>query len=354
MDKNIKSKVVIIDDNITNLGIARKALCDDYNVVLFKDGEMALAELPKVVPDLILLDVEMPGLNGFDVIRKIKNEMEEPFRSIPVIFLTAKDDGDSEFQGFNLGAVDYVTKPFSSALLKKRVELHLNLHNYSTNLENLVREKTSHIKELQYAIVHALSEVVENRDATTGGHITRTSKFLKALATQAIADGDYADELEGIDVEIYGHASQMHDVGKIRISDNILLKPGKLTDEEFYEMQKHTTYGGEVIKTAMTNVRELAFLEAAEIFATTHHEKWNGRGYPNGLKGKDIPIGGRMMALVDAYDAIISRRPYKEPKTHEQAVEIIVQDSGEHFDPILVKSFLKIADEFKKISIENQ
>ncbi len=353
MNKNNKRKIVIVDDNVTNLNIARKALCDEYNVVLIKDGAMALAELININPDLILLDVEMPGLTGFDVIKCIKNEMPEPYKSIPVIFLTAKDDSSSEYEGLTLGAVDYVAKPFSAVLLKKRVELHLKLHDYSTKLEHLVAEKTEHIKELQYAIIYALSEMVEKRDHTTGGHITRTSRYLKTLLMQIFNDNVYENDLKNIDTEIYSHASQMHDVGKICIPDNILLKEGRLTNEEFDKMKEHTIYGGEIIRTAMSNTRDAEFLIVAEMFASTHHEKWNGTGYPNGLKGEEIPIGGRIMAIVDAYDAIISKRPYKDAKTHEQAVEIIKNDSGTHFDPVLVKSFLSIADEFKSIALED-
>ncbi len=348
MSKN--EKIMIIDDNVTNLSIARKALCDEYNVVLIKDGAMALAEIPNTKPDLILLDVEMPELSGFEVIEKIKNDMAEPYKSIPVIFLTAKDDGVSEFQGLNLGAVDYVRKPFSTALLKKRVELHLKLHNYNNNLKNMVKEQIAHIEELQYAVVYAMSEMVERRDHTTGGHILRTSKYLKALMNKLIDNSVYANELSGIDVDMFCHAAQMHDVGKICISDQILLKEGKLTNEEYDIMKHHTDYGGDIIKSAVKEVHNFEFLEAAAMFALSHHEKWNGTGYPKGLKGEGIPIGGRMMAIVDSYDAIISKRPYKQAKTHEQAVEIILQDKGQHFDPVMVDAFLEIEKEFKLIS----
>ncbi len=349
-----KRKIVIVDDNVTNLSIARKALCDEYAVVLIKDGAMALAEIPKIKPDLILLDVEMPGLSGFDVIKSIKREMPEPLCSIPVIFLTAKDDGESEFEGLNLGAVDYVIKPFSTALLKKRVELHLKLYDYSTNLQTIVEEKTSHIKELQYAIVYALAEMVERRDHHTGGHINRTSKYLKTMLNQIFSDGAYKDDLENIDVELYSHASQMHDVGKICISDTILLKEGNLNNDEFEKMKEHTIFGSEILRSAMSNAKEAAFLEVAEVFAMAHHEKWNGTGYPQKLKGEEIPIGGRIMAIVDAYDAITSKRPYKVAKTHEQAVEIIKNDSGSHFDPLLVESFLAVADNFKSIANDEE
>ncbi len=347
MSKN--EKIMIVDDNVTNLSIARKALCDEYTVILIKDGAMALAEISNTNPDLILLDVEMPGISGFEVIEKIKNDMPEPYKSIPVIFLTAKDDGSSEFQGLNLGAVDYVRKPFSTALLKKRVALHLKLHNYSNNLKNMVKEQVAHIEELQYAVVYAMSEMVERRDHTTGGHILRTSKYLKALMNKLIDDSVYSDELSDIDVNMFCHAAQMHDVGKICISDQILLKEGKLTNEEYDIMKTHTKFGGDIIKSSVKDVHNFEFLEAAAMFALSHHEKWNGKGYPKGLKEKDIPIGGRMMAIVDSYDAIISKRPYKQAKTHEQAVEIIVQDSGQHFDPVMVNAFVEIENEFKLI-----
>ncbi len=348
MSKN--RKVMIIDDNITNLNIARKALYDEYNVILIKDARMALTEIPNTHPDLILLDVEMPELNGFEVIQKIKNDLPEPFKSIPVIFLTAKDDGSSEFQGLNLGAVDYVRKPFSSALLKKRVEIHLKLHDYSTDLQRMVKEQIAHIEELQYAVVHSMSEMVERRDHTTGGHILRTSRYLKALMQKLIEDSPYSSELAEVDINMYAHAGQMHDVGKISVSDTILLKEGKLTEEEYEIMKKHTTSGYDIIKSSVNDVRNFAFLEIAATFALSHHEKWNGKGYPQGLKALEIPIAGRMMAIADAYDAIISRRPYKAAKHHEEAVEIIIKESGQQFDPVMVEAFVAIAHEFKEIS----
>ncbi len=347
---NKAKKIMIIDDNVTNLSIARKALCDEYGVILIKDAKMALTEIPNTNPDLILLDVEMPELSGFEVIEKIKNTMPEPYRSIPVIFLTAKNDGLSEFQGLNLGAVDYVRKPFSAALLKKRVELHLQLHSYNTNLKNMVKEQISHIEELQYAVVYSMSEMVERRDHTTGGHIMRTSKYLKALMQKLADDSVYSDELSQIDMNMYAHAAQMHDVGKICISDQILLKEGKLTAEEYDIMKKHTYFGWDIIKSSVKDLTHFAFLEIAAIFALSHHEKWDGSGYPSGLKGEDIPICGRMLAIADAYDAIISKRPYKAAKSHSEAVDIIVGDSGTHFDPFIIKAFIAVSDEFAEIS----
>ncbi len=353
---NSKNKIMIVDDNVTNLNIARKALEQKYEVILIPSGEKALAILSKIKPDLILLDIEMPGMNGFEVIKKIK-ELPAPVCDIPVIFLTAKDDNNSEYEGLNLGAMDYIIKPFSFPLLLKRVELHMKLshqqnelQNYSLNLEEMVVEKTKEITKLQYAVVQALSDVVERRDGSTGEHILRTRDYLKLLMQKMIEKKVYEETLYGLDPELYSQASQMHDVGKIAIPDSILLKEGRLTPIEFDIIKAHTTIGAETILKATMNVQSAEFLRVAAEFAMTHHEKWDGSGYPNGLKGEDIPISGRMMAIVDVYDALISERPYKVALPHEEAMEIILKDKGTHFDPILIDVFVEIADTFKTIS----
>ncbi len=355
-----KSKIMIIDDNVTNLNIARKALEEKYDVMLIPSGEKALKVLERTIPDLILLDVEMPGMSGFDFITIIK-EKESPLCDIPIIFVTAKDDTNSEFEGLDLGAVDYIAKPFSFPLLLKRVELHLKLthqqnelQNYSSNLEVMVKEKTKVIQNLQYTIVQAMSDMVERRDGSTGGHIERTKNYLKVLLDKAKEDSAYCEELKEVDSQLYAHASQMHDVGKISVPDTILLKPGRLTDMEFDLMKQHTVFGEEAIKSSMKNINGVEFLRVASEFAISHHEKWDGSGYPKGLSGTDIPISGRLMAIVDVYDAIISRRPYKEAFTHTVACDIIIKDSGKHFDPELVKVFIEIADVFKQISDEHE
>ncbi len=359
MENGRRTRVMVIDDNITNLNIARMALEELYDVILIPSGEKALTVFDRVTPDLILLDVEMPGMNGFDVIKRIK-ESPSPVCDIPVIFVTAKDDNNSEFEGLNLGAVDYITKPFSFPLLRKRVELHLalinsqkELYNYSQNLENMVEEKTKVIAELQYAIVHVLSDMVERRDGSTGGHLVRTQNYLKVLLSAVRERCLYEEELTGVDLGIMVHASQLHDVGKISIPDHILLKPGKLTPEEFEMMKTHTTMGENAIKYAMSSVTDKRFLEIAASFAGAHHEKWNGSGYPRGLSEQDIPIAGRLMAIVDVYDALISERPYKKPMPHEQAVEIILGDAGSHFDPLLVDVFSSTTEIFRQIAKEN-
>ncbi len=350
-----KMKIMVVDDNVTNLNIARKALESIYDVILIPSGEKAVSILERLTPQLILLDIEMPGLSGFEVIKLIK-KLPPPASKIPIIFVTGRNDTTSEFDGLNLGAVDYIIKPFSVPLLQKRVELHLKLaeqqkqlKDYSTNLEKMVEAKIRENTKLQYSIVHVLADMVEKRDGSTGEHLLRTRSFIKLLTTRCIEEGIYP-ELQDVDPELYAHASQMHDVGKISIPDSILLKPGKLTPEEFDIIKTHTLIGSKALSHASDNIDDAIFLELSSMFAGTHHEKWDGTGYPNGLKGEEIPLIGRLMAIVDVYDAITSERPYKKAFSHEEAVNIIVGDSGTHFDPKLVEVFTKIADQFKEIS----
>ncbi len=356
MEQNMKLSVMAIDDNITNLDVIRKALEDQYHVILLPSGEKALAILQKVTPDLILLDVEMPGLNGFDMIKLIK-KMPPPVCDIPIIFVTAKDDSTSELEGLDLGAIDYISKPFSFTLLRKRVEVHLKLAsqqkqllNYSINLESMVQEKTKQITKLQYSVIYSLSDMVERRDGNSGNHLLRTSNYVKLLIDTMKKEGYYGKVTQSIDSELCSYASQMHDVGKISIPDSILLKPGKLTNEEFDIMKQHTVIGAKAIQHAMANLQGADFLRAASEFAIAHHEKWDGTGYPYHLSGEDIPINGRIMAIADVYDALVSERPYKRAFSHEEAAEIILTGSGKHFDPVLVDIFKKLANDFKEIA----
>ncbi|MFI3253451.1 MAG: response regulator [Eubacteriales bacterium] len=351
-----KKKIMVVDDNVTNLNIARKALEEDYEILLLLSGVKALKVLEKTKPDLILLDVEMPDMNGFEVIEQIK-KMGHPYDEIPVIFVTAKDDSSSEYEGLDLGAVDYVIKPFSFPLLLKRVELHLKLaqqqqelQDYSLNLETMVDAKTATIQTLQYAIIHVLSDMVERRDGSTGGHLTRTTEYLKVLLTKAKAMDIYPEILKDVDVNVYGEASKLHDVGKISIPDSILLKDDRLNAIEYEYMKTHTTIGEDALRFAMESLEDSTFLEIAADFVGTHHEKWDGSGYPRGLKGEDIPIAGRLMAIADVYDALISRRAYKESFSHEKAVGIILEEDGSHFDPNLIQVFKEVHDDFYAIS----
>jgi putative two-component system response regulator len=348
-----RKTIFLVDDNITNLTMGRNVLAGHYNVATVDSGERMLKMLEKNIPDMILLDVEMPEMNGYDAIKIIKSKEET--KNIPIIFLTAKSDSDSELEGLSLGAIDYIIKPFSPPLLLKRIETHLlvesqkkELLNYNKNLHSLVEAKTKTVLELQNAILRAMAELVENRDDTTGRHLERTQSYLGLLIDATTKRGLYVEEVRGWNIDLVLLSSQLHDVGKIMVKDEILKKNGKLTEEEFAEIKRHTFCGEKIIEKIKRNATEHEFLEHARIFAATHHEKWDGSGYPRGLKGLGIPLQGRLMAVADVYDALVSDRPYKKAFPHEEAVKIISENRGTHFDPDLVDVFIEISDAFNE------
>ena len=352
--KNGRSIVIIVDDDITNLTIAKNTLTENYDAFTVPSGKKLFQLLEKLTPNLILLDVEMPEMDGYEVIERLKSN--EATAEIPVIFVTANIDPESEVEGLSLGAIDYITKPFSRELLLKRIEVHLlveaqrlELKNYSQNLEKMVSQKTKTVFELQSAILKTVAELVESRDNITGGHIERTQSYLKLLVDCLLEHGICTEELSAWDINLFVTSSQLHDVGKISIKDSILMKPGKLTDEEFEEMKKHAVYGIDIVEKIEASTPESAFLRHAKILAGSHHEKWNGSGYPYGFKGEEIPLQGRLMAIVDVYDALTNDRPYKKAFPHEEAVKIIRDGLGTHFDPVLGDIFLRHEKDFKHI-----
>jgi len=343
--------IFLVDDDIINLNTGKNALSGTYRVVTISSGELLLQMLEKTIPDLILLDIEMPGMNGYETIRAIKGKEETAH--IPVIFLTAKDDSDSEMEGLTLGAVDYISKPFSPSLLLKRIEIHLllvsqqkELINFNNNLQEMVREKTKSVVELQSAIIQTMAELIEYRDDVTGGHIGRTRSYLGILLEALEKSGAYKDEASQWDRELILQSAQLHDIGKIKIKDVVLLKADKLTPDEFAQIKEHTVFGKKIIDKVMERTTDHAFLEYAMVLVVSHHERWDGTGYPNGLKGEEIPLLGRLMAIADVYDALVSERPYKKAFSHSEAVKIITEDSGRHFDPKIVEVFLTAADDF--------
>jgi len=342
---NNKKTILVVDDSETNLVSAKEALESTYNVMTTTSGEKLLKMLSKITPNLILLDVEMPDMDGYDVLRALK--ADEELSKIPVVMLTAKRADENEAQGFDLGALDYITKPFSPKRLVKRLESHLALFDYVHRLDDMVKLKTQRLVETQNAIISVVAELAESRDQTTGEHIERVQMFLGILIDEMKKHGVYLEEVNKWDLYWMLPSAQLHDVGKIKIPDSILKKPGKLTDEEFLIMQTHTVEGVAIIEQISTKVGEDAFLEYAKLFAGYHHEKWNGSGYPLGLAGVEIPLPGRILAIVDVYDALVSVRPYKKAFSHEQAVEIIKQGKGSHFDPALVDVFLACEQRFK-------
>jgi putative two-component system response regulator len=359
-----RKKIIFVDDQTSNLMIGRNVLSAEYDVFTVPSARKMFELMEKVAPDLILLDVEMPDMNGYQTIESLKSEPK--FKEIPVIFLTAKSDAVSELQGLNLGAIDYIAKPFSPPLLLKRIEVHLllleqkkqlesqkkQLEAYNTNLEEIVKEKTRTIVELQNAVLETVAELVEARDDVTGGHIERTQSYLKILFDGLKEARLYSEEIKDWDVDMVVQSAQLHDVGKISVNENILNKPGKLTAEEFDEIKKHTLIGGRIIEHIQGRTSDHKFLEFTKTMAVSHHERWDGTGYPHGLKGADIPLEGRLMSIVDVYDALVSERPYKKAFSHEEAVTIITEGRGTQFDPNLVDLFLSEQDKFAATAMD--
>ena len=350
-----RQKIMLVDDNKANLTMGKSILDKYYDVFALPSTDKLFQFLKRVTPDLILLDIEMPGMNGYEVLTILK--ADKHYADIPVIFVTAKTAEADELNGLALGAIDYVTKPFSATLLLKRIENHLliqkqraKLHDYNNNLLKMVREKTQQVFGLQYAIVNTVAELLEYRDSSTGWHVNRTQKYLETLMDQLIKDDVYSDETLAWDMETMLSSAQFHDLGKISISDAILNKPGKLTPEEYDIMKTHVIKGVEAIEKMERFGYFADFLKLAKEFAATHHEKWDGSGYPNGLMGKNIPLEGRIMAIVDVYDALISVRPYKKAFSAEDSARIIIEGSGTHFDPTLVDIFKKLTGEFAAIA----
>jgi putative two-component system response regulator len=273
-----------------------------------------------------------------------------------VIFLTAKADESCAIEGLCLGAVDYITKPFSAPLLIKRIENHIlvadqrrSLEHYNECLKGEVERESARVFNLQNVMLSTVAEMIECRDGATGGHIERTQTFMRLLIEDIVANGVYSDEVSSWDIELVLLSAPLHDTGKIAISDTILNKPGKLTFEEFEIMKKHVDFGVQALERIEQTTSESSFLQYAKTIAGTHHEKWDGSGYPNGLEGSDIPLEGRLMAVADVYDALVSERPYKEAFSREEARHIMLEGKGTHFDPALVDSFDRVETRFAEV-----
>jgi putative two-component system response regulator len=329
--------IFVVDDNDTNLVAAKSALEGTYRTLTIPSAARLFKLAEKITPDLILLDVEMPECDGFTAMEKMKDD--PILANVPVIFLTAVQDSSAEIRGFELGAVDFISKPFSPPILLKRIESHIET-------DKIIKNSQASLRNIQNAMLSVIAELVENRDKVTGGHIERTQQYLSILVNELIRTGVYSDTISKWDLNLLLPSAQLHDVGKITISDLILNKPAKLTDEEFRIIKTHAAEGERIIDEIMDKTDDDGFLMHAKMFAGYHHEKWNGTGYPNNLSGTDIPLEGRIMAIADVYDALVSARPYKKPFTHEKAVEIMINDSGTHFDPTLIDVFKNISEDF--------
>lgn len=329
-----KQTILVVDDTPENIDVLVGTLKDDYQVKAAINGEMALKIARSAKVDMILLDIMMPGMDGYEVCRRLKDDYLT--KDIPIIFVTAKISMQDELKGFKLGAVDYIAKPVSPALVKARVKIHLALYDQNRELDRKVRVKTDQLNETRLKVIQRLGKAAEYKDNETGLHVIRMSKYSYVLAK--------AFGMSEKDCELLMNAAPMHDVGKIGIADSILKKPGKLTDEEFTIMKTHCEIGGEVIGDDDSEL-----LKLAKVVALTHQEKWNGFGYPKGLKGEEIPLVGRIVAIADVFDALTSVRPYKKEWPVQDAVDLLERESGSHFDPELIPLFIQELPKILKI-----
>lgn len=352
-----KPTILVVDDTPDNLTLMSGLLKDMYRVKVSNRGVKAL-EIASTVPqpDLILLDIMMPEMDGYEVCRQLKANPDT--ESIPVIFLTAKNETEDEAHGLQLGAADYLTKPVNPAILLARVKNHLQLKVHADFLEDKnkfleqeIRRRTQEVTQVQDVTIMVLASLAETRDSDTGNHIRRTQYYVRALAEKLREEEQYKELLTDQYIDVLFKSAPLHDIGKVGIPDRILLKPGPFEGNEFEIMKQHTVLGRDAIEHAEDQLGvKVDFLKVAKEIAYSHQEKWDGSGYPDGLSGEAIPLSARLMALADVYDALICRRIYKEPMPHDQAVEIIKQGSGSHFDPTLVKHFEEIQNEFISIA----
>ncbi len=349
--------VLVVDDTPDNLAMMAELLGERYRVKVANSGERALKAMQaEALPDLVLLDIMMPGMDGYEVCRRLKASALT--RDVPVIFLTARSDVQDERMGLELGAVDYITKPINPAIVMARVRNHLQLkrardylahHNHV--LEEEVASRTRALAELQDATIRAMASLAETRDNETGNHIRRTQHYVETLARHLQNHPRFKEELTDTNIETIFKSAPLHDIGKVGIPDRILLKPGKLTPEEFEIMKTHTTLGRDAIVAAESDTtQDNPFFRYAKEITYSHQEKWDGSGYPEGLMGNNIPLSARLMAVADVYDALISERVYKAAFTHEAAVEIIRDGRASHFDPDMVDAFLVLSEEFRRIA----
>lgn len=342
----MKKVILVVDDDRTNLVMAERLLADEFHVISVMSGEQALKFLMERKPDLILLDINMPGMDGFEVMSNIK--ANEAWEKIPVIFLTADRDAETEAQCLNMGAVDFVGKPFEPEIIRNRIRRTLEIEEYSKDLEGIVRRQTAKIEKIQREIIISLANMIESRDGSTGQHVKRTSQYVEMIINELSQRGLYASLIDDTFIYNLTKAAPMHDIGKIKIPDHVLQKPGKLTDEEFEIMKQHSPEGGKIIRKIMEEIEEKDYIEVAYNVATSHHEKWNGRGYPDGLTGEEIPLEARIMAVADVFDALISKRCYKDAISLDKAFEIIEESKGEHFDPQIAQIFLDLRPQIEE------
>ena len=350
-----KPKIMIIDDTPENLKILELLLFENnYKVYAFPSGNMAIQAAELNPPDLVLLDINMPIMNGIDVCKTFKTNSK--LEHIPIIFLTAMVQIEDKITAFEAGGVDYITKPFNFAEVLARIKTHLKIKKLQEELLQINRElnqrvqtQVKEIADSQMAAIVSLANLAETRDANTGKHIENVQELCLILAKELANEEKYKESITDEFIKIFYYTAALHDIGKVGIQDNILLKPGPLTPEEFEIMKTHTTIGAKSLLKARQKYPENKYISAGIKIALSHHEKWDGSGYPNGLKGEEIPLESRILAVADAYDTLRNERVYKPAFSHNKSVELILKDIDTHFDPNIIKVFKKIHKKFDEI-----
>ncbi|MDR1655026.1 MAG: response regulator [Treponema sp.] len=347
MDEKAPAKILVVDDNLSSLKQIGAQLGESYDVSLAKSGALALQICGREKPDLILLDIEMPGMDGFETMKRLR--LNRYLGSIPVIFLTGNHDTETEVRGLQSGARDFITKPVEKSILVHRIELHLRFSSYQSQLESTVAKMSD-------SVALAFAELIECRDENTGEHVARTSRYVGMLGRKLMEMGLFTDELNPTDLDLMVRAAPFHDIGKIAVSDRVLLKPDRLDDVEFAIMKQHTVIGEEILKNMLIRTPTQQYLHYAKMIAASHHERCDGKGYPRGLEGDAIPLCGRIMAVADVYDALVDDRVYRRGMGHAEACRIIIDGKGKQFDERVVNAFEAIHEELaataKKIKEE--
>ena len=342
--------VLVIDDSVTSLKLIEKVLKPYYKVSLIISAVQALKFLSKNTPDLILLDTDISNINGYEILRNIKEKPQ--LSNIPIILLINMQNYENQIKGIEFFASDFIIKPIIPEIMLTRIKMHLKFCEYKNHLENKVNEKTKVIEHLQDVMMLSLAELVECRDENTGGHVKRTAQYVKILTEDIYEAGLYNDILTDEYIRDIIRSAPLHDLGKIGINDSTLLKTGAFDNEEFEYMKNHAELGGQTIQKMINETNVESFLHIAKDMAHYHHERWDGSGYPCGLKGEEIPLSARIMAIADVYDALTTKRPYKDAFEHDVALNIRADGKGKMFDPKIVEVFEKKHHRFKLINLQ--
>ena len=353
--RRMKNIILVVDDDKTNLTLAQKILLPHYRIAATSSGMAALKYLENNNPDLILLDINMPEMDGFEVMDQLR--LKEETAKIPVIFLTADNLAETEVKCFRMGAVDFVTKPFVPDILLSRVGKTLELEQYRHNLETMVKEQAEKITEdarrismIQDSVIVGMANLIESRDGSTGKHVKNTQMYVKMIVNELHRRNLFPEQLTEEYMQDICKAAPLHDVGKIKVPDSVLQKPGKLTPEEYELMKMHTTYSRKIIKTIIGDVEDESYVQTVEDIAMYHHERWDGTGYPTGLAGDRIPLAARIMSVADVFDALYEERVYKPPiRPIERIVQIMMEGRGTQFDPVIIDVFVEMVPMLKEV-----